>query len=131
MLECDPQRKQEYTEVFQKVIRVKMELDPFSADRHMETQEFLTLKVLVRGEEAQPLAVRIMLTSENDVQLYYCVTYDDMSFGRLAVENHLQIRFNQLIPTLNTLITDCIRRPKEYSCCFTLDDREGVAKLKF
>jgi hypothetical protein len=67
VLECDPQRKQEYTEVFTKVIRANMELDPNTADRHMESQEYLQLRVLVRGEEASPLAVRVMLTSENDV----------------------------------------------------------------
>lgn len=43
----------------------------------------------------------------------------------------LEIELNKFIPTFRRLLTDCIEKPWEYSCHFTLDDRHGIAKLRF
>jgi hypothetical protein len=43
----------------------------------------------------------------------------------------LEIELNKFIPTFRRLITDCIEKPWEYSCHFTLDDRNGIAKMRF
>ena len=69
--EFDPQKQQQFTEVFTKVIKVNMELDSDSRDNFMKTVANLNVRVLVNGLEVEPVSVRVILTSEEDVQLYY------------------------------------------------------------
>ena len=69
--EFDPQKQQQFTEVFTKVIKVNMELDSDSLDNYMKTLANLNVRVLVNGLEVEPVSVRVILTSEDDVQLYY------------------------------------------------------------
>jgi hypothetical protein len=48
-----------------------MELDSDSLDNFMKTVANLNVRVLVNGLEVEPVSVRVILTSEEDVQLYY------------------------------------------------------------
>ena len=69
--EFDPQKQQQFTEVFTKVVKVSLELDTESLDNYMKTVANLNLRVLVNGLEVEPVSVRVLLTCEDDVQLYY------------------------------------------------------------
>jgi hypothetical protein len=52
---------------------VHLELDPLSTEinAQVETDELLVLKIYLQGDPIMPMAIRIELTSEQDVQLYY------------------------------------------------------------
>ena len=61
---------------------VHLELDPLSTeiDAQVETDEPLVLKIYLQGDPIMPMAIRIELTSEQDVQLYYHATIKEENF---------------------------------------------------
>ena len=82
---------------------------------------------MTKGEKVFPLSLRIEVTSDDDVQFYYRTEIDEEAFGRVMTDNELAISYEQFIPMMQKLLSDCIEKPDEYHAEFTLDDDQGVA----
>ena len=108
-----------------------VELDPDSSDKQAHSYEVLNFKIMTKGEKYFPLAIRIEITSEDDVQFYYRFQIPMEDFGRFMADNDLAISYEQFIPMMKKLLSDVIEKQDECHAVFTLDDDQGSAFFKF
>lgn len=73
--------------------------------------EPLNLKILVRGFEANPDAVKIEITSEYDLFLHFTYLCDRTEFRILAETQKLLVDMDHLTSVLMKLANDSIREP--------------------
>ena len=68
----------------------------------------------MQGEEIRPDAIKLELTTDADVQLYYqCIVKQD-SFFQMQIDNDLSVEFEGLIGMLKSLLQDCVNNPVIY-----------------
>ena len=108
-----------------------VELDPDSSDKQANSYEVLNFKIMTKGEKYCPLAFRLEVTSDEDIQFYYRTEIAMEDFSRFMADNELAISYEQFIPMMKKLLTDVVEKPDECQAHFTLDDDAGSAFFKF
>jgi len=98
----------DYNLHLEKNIIMILELDPDSTELgdQISIEEPITLKIY-KGKDC----LKIELTSEQDVQLYYQATYKEESFRQIQNLNNLTIEFDQFLPSLEKMLADCDLQP--------------------
>ena len=91
-----------------------VQLDPDSTENMLHDYVVLTFKIMVKGGEKMPLAIKLEVTSEDDVQFYYQSSIMMEDYGRLMTDNELIISYIQFIPMMKKLLEDVIE--KQDSC---------------
>ncbi len=78
-----------------------LELDPESTEPadQIAIEELINLKIY-KGKDC----LKIELSSEADVQLYYRATYKEENFRQIQNDNNLTIEFDQFLPCLEKMI---------------------------
>ena len=87
-----------------------MDLDYETSSQYMQTTENIFFRILVQGEECRPEAIKLELTTDADVQLFYQCLIKPMSpnkhedFFGLQLENDLSVDFEGLVGMLKSLL---------------------------
>ena len=107
---------------------MQLQLDPESTDLsdQIQIEEPINLKIY-KGKDG----LKIELSSESDVQLYYRATYKEEHFRQIQNDNNLTIEYEQFLPVLEKMLLDCEQQPQLYRMHFTMDDENGNACLRF
>ena len=92
------------------------------------TLEALRTKILLLGNEDNPTAVRVELTSENDLFFNYSHSMDPDTFSILQDQQKLTIQFGEYCAMLIRLLNSCIREPHSYIAVFVLQ-KGGRAQI--
>ena len=110
----DPSCKDDFHVVFKQLVPCHMELDYETSSHHMQTTENIYFRILVQGEECRPEAIKLELTTDADVQLFYQCLIKPMSnnryedFTQLVIENNLSVEFEGLVGMLKSLLQDSV-----------------------
>ena len=83
------------------------------APQEVGTLEAVKVKLLVLGDDAAPSAVRLELTSENDLFFNYVHTLDDAGFRQVQEAQKLMVDFSEYPAVITRMLDACIVR-----CCF-------------
>ncbi len=113
-------------------MRVQHGADP-SASRAQDevgTLEALRTKMMLLGNEDSPAAVRLELTSENDLFFHYTHTMDAATFADVQDAQKLVVRFGEYCAVLIRMLNMCIREPHANIAVFVMQ-RGGRARIDF
>ena len=94
------------------------------------TLEAVRVKVLLLGDESAPSAVRVELTSENDLFFNYVHTLDEAGFRHVQEAQKLMVDFADYPPVLTRMLDTCIREPSSHLAVFVMQ-RGGRGHLDF
>ena len=103
-----------------------------SADTPQEvgTLEAVKVKMLLLGDEASPTAIRVELTSENDLFFNYTHTLDPEGFRQVQEAQKLMVEFSEYPAVLTRMLDTCIREPHSHLAVFVMQ-RGGQGHLDF
>ena len=88
------------------------------------------MKLLLLGDEASPSAIRMELTSENDLFFNYTHTLEPDGFRTVQEAQKLMVEFGEYPSVLTRMLDTCIREPHSHLAVFVMQ-RGGRAHLDF
>jgi len=109
---------------------IRNQTDPHDAALEVGTLEAIKVKILVMGEEQNPLTLRIELTSENDLFFHFNHNLDDHGFRQVQEHQKLMVDFPEYSNVLIRMLNNCIKEPHSHLAVFVIE-REGLARLDF
>lgn len=65
-----------------------------------------------QGDEGEPRAVRVELSSENDLFFHFAHTLNEASYAAVQEEQKLMIDFPQYAAVLIKMLNNCIKEPE-------------------
>lgn len=122
MEELDPSVAEGHKVLYDR--EVPFELRQHNADGHQEvgTLEAIKVKILVMGDEPVPVALRIELTSENDLFFHYTHNLDEHGFRSIQEQQKLMVDFPEYPNVLVRMLNNCIKEP--HTCAAWLLQRQ-------
>uniref|UniRef100_A0A6T8AJC6 Spindle assembly abnormal protein 6 N-terminal domain-containing protein n=1 Tax=Prymnesium polylepis TaxID=72548 RepID=A0A6T8AJC6_9EUKA len=100
------------------------------APQEVGTLEAVKVKILLLGPEEAPSAVRVELTSENDLFFHYSHTLDEAGFRAVQEQQKLMVDFAEYHAVLVRMLSTCIKEPHSHLAVFVMQ-RAGRAHLDF
>jgi len=100
------------------------------APQEVGTLEAVRVKMLILGDEAAPSAIRVELTSENDLFFNYVHTLDEHAFRQVQEAQKLMVDFAEYPAVLTRMLDTCIREPSSHLAVFVMQ-RGGRGHLDF
>jgi len=100
------------------------------APQEVGTLEAVKVKLLLLGDESAPSAIRVELTSENDLFFNYIHTLDDAGFRQVQEAQKLMVEFADYSSVLTRMLDTCIRDPHSHLAVFVMQ-RGGRGHLDF
>ncbi|KAL1503042.1 hypothetical protein AB1Y20_011110 [Prymnesium parvum] len=94
------------------------------------TLEAVKVKILLLGPAEAPHAVRVELTSENDLFFHYSHTLDEEGFRTVQEQQKLMVDFAEYPSVLVRMLSTCIKEPHSHLAVFVMQ-RAGLAHLDF
>ena len=94
------------------------------------TLEAVKVKILLLGDQASPAAIRVELTSENDLFFNYTHTLDPEGFRQVQEAQKLMVEFSEYPSVLTRMLDTCIREPHSHLAVFVMQ-RGGKGHLDF
>ena len=73
--------------------------------------EAIKTKVLLQGEDSNPIAVRLELTSESDLFFHYSHFIDENGFQAVQESQKLMVDFPDYPNVLIRMLNNCIKEP--------------------
>lgn len=80
------------------------------APQEVGTLEAVKVKLLLLGDESAPSAIRVELTSENDLFFNYIHTLDEAGFRQVQEAQKLMVEFADYSSVLTRMLDTCIVR---------------------
>ena len=94
------------------------------------TLEAIKCKMLIQGDEHQPSAVRVELSSEADLFFHYSHMIDETGFRAVQEQQKLMVEFADYPNVLIRMFNNCIREPHNHLAVFVMQ-QDGSARLDF
>lgn len=94
------------------------------------TLEAITCRVCVQGDTVNPTAVRLELSSEQDLFFHFQHTLDERAFRLVREEQRLMIEFQDYASVLARSLNLAIKEPHTHLAVF-IQNRDGNARLDF
>lgn len=100
------------------------------APQEVGTLEAVKVKLLLLGAEGKPSAVRMELTSENDLFFNFAHTLDETAFRAVQETQKLMVDFAEYSAVLVRMLNQCIKEPHSNLAVFVMQ-RGGRGHLDF
>jgi hypothetical protein len=129
--ESDPSQKDGFRVVYDKQCPFEMRLqENDQAPQEVGTLEAITCRVCVQGDTANPTAVRLELSSEQDLFFHFQHTLDERAFRQVREEQRLMIEFQDYASVIARSLNLAIKEPHTHLAVF-IQNRDGNARLDF
>ncbi|GBG71743.1 hypothetical protein CBR_g9152 [Chara braunii] len=92
--------------------------------------EPIHVKILIKGEENTPRAVRVELTSEANLFFHYVHYTDKASYQTIQETQRLMVDFNEYPAVLGRMLCRCMKEPQSYMAVLVMQ-KNGPARLDF
>jgi len=129
--EMDPSVADGHRVVYDREVPFELRTHEFS-DGPQETGslEAIKVKILVLGDDHNPISLRVELTSENDLFFYYLHNLDEEGFHLLQKTQRLTVTYTEYPNVLIRMFNNCIKEPHGHLAVFFMQ-RDGSARLDF
>ena len=129
--DSDPSARDGFRVVFDKQCPFEMRLQEHDqTPQEVGTLEAITCRVCVQGDTAAPTAVRLELSSEQDLFFHFQHTLDERAFRLVREEQRLMIEFQDYASVLARSLNQAIKEPHTHLAVF-IQNRDGNARLDF
>lgn len=129
--EMDPSLNGGHHVVFEREVPFELRVQQVAdAPQEVGTLEAVKVKLLLLGPDESPSAVRLELTSENDLFFHYTHSLDESSFRHVQESQKLMVDFAEYRTVLVRMLNTCIKEPHSHLAVFVMQ-RGGRAHLDF
>ena len=128
--DADPSTRDGFRVVYTKQVPFEMRIQAEDTPQEVGTLEAITCTVCVQGDSVAPTAVRLELSSEQDLFFHFTHTLDERAFRLVREEQRLMIEFPDYASVLARSLNQAIKEPHTHLAVF-IQNRDGNARLDF
>ena len=128
--DADPSTRDGFRVVYTKQVPFEMRIQAEDTPQEVGTLEAITCTVCVQGDSVAPTAVRLELSSEQDLFFHFSHTLDERAFRLVREEQRLMIEFPDYASVLARSLNQAIKEPHTHLAVF-IQNRDGNARLDF
>jgi len=129
--EMDPSLSGGHRAIYEREVPFELRVQQAAdAPQEVGTLEAVKVKLLLLGDVAAPHAIRVELTSENDLFFNYTHTLDPEGFRQVQEAQKLMVEFAEYPSVLTRMLDTCIREPHSHLAVFVMQ-RGGRGHLDF
>eukprot|EP01006_Ploeotia_vitrea_P003936 TRINITY_DN113533_c0_g1_i1.p1 TRINITY_DN113533_c0_g1~~TRINITY_DN113533_c0_g1_i1.p1 ORF type:complete len:309 (-),score=161.25 TRINITY_DN113533_c0_g1_i1:54-980(-) len=131
----DPSVVDGFAVVYERVVDVEVrQSDDGDGDDDQQQQlgqlHHIKAKILQLGYEEEPEAVRIELSSEQDLFFHYAHTLDEAGFTEMQSRQKLMIEFPNYVNVMVRMLNMCIKQPQTHMVVLYVHSN-GTARMDF
>ncbi|KAK6589809.1 hypothetical protein RS030_193011 [Cryptosporidium xiaoi] len=127
---ADPILTDGFFVVFRRTCPIEIRLMDSDGVEEIGSMENINFRVMLKGQKSLPELIRIEITCDNDLFLYYIYDIDHVEFNELKVTQNLVCNFSDFTETFCRIINDTIQDQLGHSVKFCLRG-DGTGKLTF
>ena len=126
----DPSLSEGHKLIYNREVPFELRLEDNDGPQEVASFEAIRCKILLGGEESNPVQIRLELSCENDLFFHFTSDVDMETFKVMKEKQKLEIYFSEYSGLLIKLFNNCIKEPQIYTPVFIMQ-KEGTAKLNF
>eukprot|EP00347_Sterkiella_histriomuscorum_P007159 403350037 len=126
--EMDPSLYDGHRVIFDSELAVEVKLID---DEDEGAFESLKLKVMILGDERQPINIKMEMTSESDIFFLYKNITNEDKFRVIQEQQALSLEFTDFSAMLMKILQNCQKPQTTFITIFTLDNEEKKGYLEF
>ena len=128
--EKDPSLNDGHKLLYDLEVPFELRLEDDNGPQEVGSFEYIRCKILLNGEEKNPIHIRIELSCENDLFFHFTGDVDEETFKVMEENQKLKIKFFEYSNLLKKLFDSCIKQPQLFNSVFIMQ-KDGTAKLNF
>ena len=126
----DPSLSEGHKLIYNREVPFELRLEDTEGPQEVASFEAIRCKILIGGEENNPIQIRIELSCENDLFFHFTADIDEETFKIMQENQKLTVNFPEFSNLVKKLLNNCINEPQSYIAVFIMQ-KEGTARLDF
>lgn len=128
--EKDPSLNEGHKMLYDREVPFELRLEDNNGPQEVASFEALRCKILLGGEENNPVQIRLELSCENDLFFHFTSDVDEETYKVMQENQKLTVNFIEYSNLVKRLFNNCINEPQSYIAVFIMQ-KEGTARLDF
>lgn len=129
--DADPSTENGFRVVYDRETPLELRVqDESDSQQQVGTLEAVRVKILREGDEDAPNAIRVELTSDEDLFFHYAHVCDPQEFANLQETQRLMVDFPDYVNVLIRMLNNCINEPQNHLAVLVMQP-EDRARLDF
>ena len=126
----DPSLSEGHKLIYNREVPFELRLEDNDGPQEVASFEAIRCKILIGGEENNPVQIRIELSCENDLFFHFTSDIDEEAYKIMQENQKLTVNFNEFYNLVKRLFNNCINEPQSYISVFIMQ-KEGTGRLDF
>ena len=126
----DPSLSEGHKLIYNREVPFELRLEDNEGPQEVASFEAIRCKILIGGEENNPIQIRLELSCENDLFFHFTSDIDEETFKIMQESQKLTVKFLEFSNLVKRLFNNCINEPQSYIAVFIMQ-KEGTARLDF
>ena len=126
----DPSLSEGHKLIYNREVPFELRLEDTEGPQEVASFEAIRCKILIGGEENNPIQIRIELSCENDLFFHFTSDIDEEVYKIMQENQKLTVNFNEFYNLVKRLFNNCINEPQSYISVFIMQ-KEGTGRLDF
>ena len=126
----DPSLSEGHKLIYNREVPFELRLEDNDGPQEVASFEAIRCKILLGGEENNPIQIRIELSCENDLFFHFTSDIDEETYKVMQENQKLTVNFSEFYNLVKRLFNNCINEPQSYISVFIMQ-KEGTGRLDF
>ena len=126
----DPSLSEGHKLIYNREVPFELRLEDNEGPQEVASFEAIRCKILLGGEENNPIQIRIELSCENDLFFHFTSDIDEETYKIMQENQKLTVNFSEFYNLVKRLFNNCINEPQSYISVFIMQ-KEGTGRLDF
>ena len=126
----DPSLSEGHKLIYNREVPFELRLEDNDGPQEVASFEAIRCKILIGGEENNPVQIRLELSCENDLFFHFTSDIDEETYKVMQENQKLTVNFSEFYNLVKRLFNNCINEPQSYISVFIMQ-KEGTGRLDF
>ena len=126
----DPSLSEGHKLLYNREVPFELRLEDNDGPQEVASFEAIRCKILIGGDENNPIQIRLELSCENDLFFHFTSDIDEEAYKLMQENQKLTVSFNEFYNLVKRLFNNCINEPQSYISVFIMQ-KEGTGRLDF
>ena len=126
----DPSLSEGHKLIYNREVPFELRLEDNDGPQEVASFEAIRCKILIGGEDNNPIQIRLELSCENDLFFHFTSDIDEETYKIMQENQKLTVNFNEFYNLVKRLFNNCINEPQSYISVFIMQ-KEGTGRLDF
>ena len=120
----DPSLSEGHKLIYNREVPFELRLEDNDGPQEVASFEAIRCKILIGGEENNPIQIRLELSCENDLFFHFTSDIDEETYKVMQENQKLTVNFSEFYNLVKRLFNNYINEPQSYISVFIMQ-KEG------